>query len=356
MATLDWIYLQNSVRSWLWALGAAGFVGIALRAVTGRLSRRFEAWAAGTGRDSYGVAAALLKRTNALFFLAVAAFAGSSFLVLPAKASSAARVAAVLALLVQLGAWLDIAVDYWVRRYAKISEGKDATGTVTALGFLGKILVWSAIALLALENLGVKVTTLIAGLGLGGIAVALAVQNVLGDLFASLSIVLDKPFVVGDFIAIDSYLGTVEYIGLKTTRIRSLSGEQIVFSNADLLKSRIRNYKRMYERRVAFSFGVAYGTPTEKLEAIPSMVREIVEKQPLTRFDRAHFAAFGEWSLNFEVVYYVLTPDYNAYMDIQQNINLGIHRRFKEEGIEIAYPTRVVRLDSSLPLTTRDMR
>jgi small-conductance mechanosensitive channel len=188
----------------------------------------------------------------------------------------------------------------------------------------------------------------VAGLGIGGIAVALAIQNILGDLFASLSIALDKPFVIGDFIIVDQLLGTVEHIGLKTTRIRSLSGEQIVFSNADLLNSRIRNYKRMYERRVVFSIGVTYQTPYEKLASIGTTLKEIIESQPDVRFDRAHFREYADSSLNYEVVYYVKSPDYNRYMDIQQAINLEIYRRFQDGGIEFAYPTRTLYLQDTL--------
>jgi len=168
------------------------------------------------------------------------------------------------------------------------------------------------------------------------------VQNVLGDLFASLSIVLDKPFAVGDFLIIDEHMGAVEHVGLKTTRIRSLSGEQLVFSNSDLLKSRIRNYGRMFERRVVFKFAVTYQTPRDKLKIIPQIVRESILELDKVRFDRAHFQAYGASSLDFEIVYYVLAPDYNLYMDIQQAINLRIHERFEQEGIDFAYPTQTV--------------
>jgi len=191
-----------------------------------------------------------------------------------------------------------------------------------------------------LDNLGVDITALVAGLGIGGIAVALAAQNVLGDLFASLSIVLDKPFVVGDFLNVDDFLGSVEHVGLKTTRLRSLSGEQLVFSNNDLLNSRIRNYGRMFERRVVFSLGVTYETPPEKLRGIPTIIREAVEAKDKVRFDRAHFQKYGDFALVFEVVYYVLSSDYTLCMDIQQSVNLRIYERFAEEGIEFAYPTQ----------------
>jgi small-conductance mechanosensitive channel len=188
----------------------------------------------------------------------------------------------------------------------------------------------------------------VAGLGVGGIAVALAAQNILGDLFASLSIVLDRPFVLGDFLIVDDLMGSVEEIGLKTTRVRSLSGEQLVFSNTDLLNSRIRNYGRMFERRVVFQLGVTYQTPREQLQAIPGMVRDAVEAHgDRVRFDRAHFAKYGDFALSFEIVYYVLGPDYNEYMDIQQAINLDIHQRFEDAGIAFAYPTQTLFLERS---------
>lgn len=240
--------------------------------------------------------------------------------------------------------WGSAAISFGILRYRqqKMEEDAHSVTTFTALGFILRIILWSFILLLALDNLGVKITTLVAGLGIGGIAVALAMQNLLGDLFASLSIVLDKPFVIGDFIIVDNYLGSVEYIGLKTTRVRSLSGEQLIFANSDLLKSRIRNFKRMFERRVVFSIGVIYQTPHQKLILIPKIIQEIIEGQEATRFDRAHFKEYGNFSLNYEVVYWVLNSDYNSYMDIQQAVNLEIFRRFEQEGIEFAYPTQVV--------------
>jgi small-conductance mechanosensitive channel len=211
--------------------------------------------------------------------------------------------------------------------------------TINTVGFLLRMLLWIILLLIALDNFGVNVTTLIAGMGIGGIAVALAVQNVLRDLFASFSIVLDKPFVIGDFIIVDDLLGTVEHIGIKTTRIRSLSGEQLIFSNTDLLNSRIRNFKRMYERRVVFPISILYQTAIEKIEAIPAMIRNIIEDQDLVRFDRAHFKEYGAYSINFEIVYWIKDPDYNIYMDIQQTINIAIFKLFKEANIQFAYQT-----------------
>jgi len=233
-------------------------------------------------------------------------------------------------------------VRAWVegRRAHSGVDDRAALSSLDIIRFIASVVIWSLVLLLTLDNLGVNITALVAGLGVGGIAVALATQNVLGDLFASLSIALDRPFVVGDFLAVDTFLGAVENIGIKSTRLRSLDGEQIILSNGDLLKSRVRNYGRMVERRVQFSVGVAYTTPVAQLEQIPGWIREFITKEKDTRFDRSHFLKHGASALEFESVYYVLTADYNRYMDIQQSINLNIHRRFGDQGIAFAVTTQ----------------
>jgi small-conductance mechanosensitive channel len=202
--------------------------------------------------------------------------------------------------------------------------------------------VWSIAFLLIFQNLGFDITALIAGLGIGGIAVALAAQSVLGDLFSSLAIILDRPFEVGDFIVFGDQMGTVEKIGIKTTRIRALSGEQIAVSNSDLVKTRVHNFKRMKQRRVVLVVGVTYDTPASKLERIPTMIKEIIEAQDKVRFDRAHFRSFGASSLEFEAIYWVLSADYTVYMDFQQAINFAIFRAFEEAGIEFAFPSQTL--------------
>jgi len=285
-----------------------------------------------------------LEGTRALVLLVVSAYAAMLWLELPDGVVLVARAVTMLAVLAQVALWLIALTNAWLERFRKqnAAENAAAVTSMSALGFVAKLLIWVAVLLVALENLGVDITALVAGLGIGGIAVALAVQNILGDLFASLTIVIDKPFVEGDFLVLGEHLGSVERVGLKTTRIRSLSGEQLIFSNADLLNSRIRNYGRLAERRVLFGLGVVYQTPREKLERIPRILRECVEAQEQVRFDRAHFKQYGSWSLDFEIVYFVLAPDYNLYMDIQQAINLAIFDRFASEGIEFAFPTQTL--------------
>ena len=203
-----------------------------------------------------------------------------------------------------------------------------------------KIMVWTMAVIIILDNFGIKISALMAGLGIGGVAVALASQTVLGDMFNYFTIFFDRPFALGDFIIIGEYMGTVEHIGIKTTRLRSLGGEQLVFSNSDLTNSRVRNYKLMEKRRILFQFGVAYDTPVELLDEIPGIVREIIGKFEATVFDRAHFFKFGDYSLIFEAVYYVLSSDYNRYMDIQHEININLMREFQAKGISFALSTQ----------------
>ena len=224
----------------------------------------------------------------------------------------------------------------------KLENGETKLKQIGGIMVVLKILVWS-IGLLALfSNLGYDVTTVLTGLGIGGIAIALAAQNILGDLFNYFVIFFDRPFEVGDFITVDDKKGTVEYIGIKTTRIRSITGEQLIISNSNLTSSRIHNFKRLESRRVVFSIGVVYGLPLEKLKMIPSIIKQIVEKSELVRFDRVHFNRYGDFSLDYEVVFFVDTPDYNTYMDILQQINFGIYEKFESEKIDFAFPTQTL--------------
>lgn len=203
-------------------------------------------------------------------------------------------------------------------------------------------LIWILGIIFLLDNFGLDISAVITGLGIGGVAVALAAQAILGDLFSYFAILLDRPFELGDFIIIGDIMGTVEHIGLKTTRVRSLSGEQVIFANHDLTSSRVRNYKRMYQRRVVFRIGIVYSTPQEKVEKVPGLIRNAIEQQADVRFDRSHFFQFGAYSLDFEAVYFVLDGDYNHYMDVQQQINFALMKLFREEGVDFAYPTQVI--------------
>lgn len=243
----------------------------------------------------------------------------------------------------QLGIALGKALTQGSQAYMRANQADGARVTLVAtLALIAHMLIWALIALMVLSRSGINVTGLLAGLGLGGVVIALAFKKMAEDMFGAFSIVMDKPFVLGDFIITGDFMGTVEHIGLKTTRLRALSGEQAVISNSDLLSSRIRNYGRMMERRQLFTLGVTYETPLDKLEAIPGIIQTIIEAQPDVRFDRCTFATYGDFSLGFETVYYVLSPDYNRFMAIQQDINLAIFKAFADHGIDFAYPTQLV--------------
>ena len=293
-----------------------------------------------------GLMGRLVEKTHLLFIGLVSVWAASFVLALPVRPIGLDLFDKLLlvTLAVQITIWVHQAINFYIAdfRVRNLDTDASAVTTMSALGFLGKLVLYVVAILFVLANLDVEIGPLLAGFGIAGIAVGLALQNILGDLFASLTIILDKPFVIGDFIIVDDKMGTVEHIGLKTTRVKSLSGEQLVFGNSDLLGSRIRNFKRMAERRIVFGFGVVYQTPHEKLATIGDTVREIVQSFPDTRFDRAHFKSFGDSSLDFEAVFYMLKPDYNLFMDTQQAINLALMRRFEEAGIEFAYPTQTL--------------
>ncbi|NJO12390.1 MAG: mechanosensitive ion channel family protein [Gammaproteobacteria bacterium] len=300
----------------------------------------------------------VVSRTTLVFLFVLALFVGAQWLTKGPTTERVLTSALTIALFWQAGVWAVEATAAWLDRKRRRSVATDraAVGSLGIIGFILNVVIWALVLLLTLDNLGIDITALVAGLGIGGIAVALAVQNVLGDLFASLSITLDRPFVVGDFLAVGEFLGSVEYIGIKSTRLRSLSGEQIIMSNSDLLSSRVRNYGRMSERRVVFATSVTYETPIEQVERIPSLIREIVESGSNTRFDRSHFARHAAASLDFETVYFVLSADYNRYMDIQQAINIRLHREFAARGIEFAYPTQKLLIASASPGTSPGSR
>ena len=344
LAEIEW--LGSSLDVWFMLLAAWATVALILIFAHRIVLRRVRHISVRTENIIDDVLATLLGRTKLYFLVALALYISVGAITLSDQVTNYISRIAFLFLLVQVVFWGNAAITDWVRLYKEQKLEKDpaAVTSMQAVGFIARLLLYTAIFLVALDNFGIDVTTLIAGLGIGGIAVALALQNILGDLFASLTIVLDKPFEVGDFLIVGDTLGSVEKVGLKTTRLRSLSGEQIVVANGDLLGSRIRNYKRMDERRILFSFGVAYDTPSAQLERIPEMAQHIIEAREHTRFDRAHFKGFGDSTLDFEVVYYMQTPEYITFMDVQQAINLALVRRFEEEKIEFAFPTRTVYL------------
>jgi small-conductance mechanosensitive channel len=346
MDILNQSYLGNTLLNWIYAGAAFLVVLTALSVLKGTVTRKLLVVVSKTETDLDDFIAGLIqKHTKKFFFFLFALYAGALFLVLPGGVTTVIRAAALLAFALQVGLWGNGLIEFIIsRKLAAGGEGDEELNleAYSVITWLFKAVLWTLVSLVALNNLGIEVTALVAGLGVSGIAVALAVQNILGDLFASMSIVLDKPFVIGDFIIVGDKMGNVEHVGLKTTRVRSLSGEQIVFANTDLLASRIQNYGRMNERRINFNIGVTYQTPSAQLALIPEMIREIVEAQERVRFDRSHFASFGASSLDYETIYYVLDRDFALFRDTQQAINLALFKKFEEEGIEFAYPTQTL--------------
>jgi small-conductance mechanosensitive channel len=241
----------------------------------------------------------------------------------------------------QLSVWI---LKTWLKKQFlnKSTDDASKTTTINLISLISQFVIYSLVFLLILNNLGVDITALVAGLGVGGVAIALAVQNILSDLFSSLTIVLDKPFIVGDVIRVGEFEGTVEKIGLKTTRLKSISGEHLVIGNADLLQSRIRNFKHMDERRVLQNLTVTYQTSPDVLEKIPLWVNEIVSSQQDVRFERCHLLRFADSSLDFELVYWIQDSQYHVYADITQKINISILKKFAHEKVEFAYPTRTI--------------
>jgi len=327
--------LGNCVWAWGVAILAVLAAFVVIRAVVKALTRRLSARAERQGSRVLRFLSEVLGRTSSLTILLASVIAGAQLLTLPPHIATFLRSLLVVAALLQGGLWATLLLEKWLEyKMSTQKEGARSTA-VTLLSFAGKLLLWGFIALMSLENLGIDVTALIAGLGVGGIAVALATQTLLGDLLGSVVIAVDKPFEVGDLIIVGDLSGTVESIGLKTTRVRSIYGEQIIFSNADLIGSRIRNYKRMSERRVVLPLEVSPKTPVEKLEALPGVVKEEVSRFQDIRFDRAYFQKFIGAAHGWEVVFYVLSADINLHMDRQHDVNLALHKRFLKEGIEV---------------------
>jgi small-conductance mechanosensitive channel len=340
---MTFTFLGNSPEQWSTAVIVAVAASALMLAVRHYVVCKVRDLAERTTTRLDDLAAVMLSSTYLFSIIAVSLYLGTQFLVLSPPRELVVTRIAFAALLVQLAVWGDTGLRAWRNQVRGDGDnGRRASSAV--LCFVSRLTLWVVIALMILDNLGFNITTLVASLGIGGVAVALAVQNILGDLFASLSIMLDKPFELGDFIIVGDVLGSVEHIGLKTTRLRGLGGEQVVFSNGDLLKSRIHNHKRMQTRRVAFILRVAYGTSEQQLCTIPDLVREIVTAQPNVDFERAHLMNYGEWSLDFEVVYHFKSPDYIAHMDTQQKVFLELYRRFEHEKLQFAHPMSIVRI------------
>jgi small-conductance mechanosensitive channel len=340
---LNYSIFENTVFSYLSSLaifvGGMAIVYVFKKYVLTRLKR----WADSTDTSIDDLLIKAIENSLVPVFYFGVFYIALHTLILSPRFEHGLGVAAIVLITVLIVRAVIAAVNYGLRSYLKKSADS-AGGEKQLKGIRGLInfAIWVIALVFLLDNLGVKISAVVAGLGIGGIAVALAAQTVLGDLFSYFVIFFDKPFEAGDFILVGDKVGVVEHIGIKTTRIRALGGEQLIFSNTDLTNSRVHNYKKMERRRVVFNLGVTYQTPSKKLKIIPQIVKDVINEQEDAAFDRGHFASYGDFSLNFEFVYYVTGADYNKYMDIQQSINLTIFETFEREKIEFAYPTQTL--------------
>jgi len=339
----EYIILGNTVRDWAIAIGIIISSFILIRILKHIVIKKLRKYAVTTKSTFDDFIISLLQSSAVPVLYILAVYTGLGYLSFPEKFSSIENAVIMVSITFFIIRSINAFISYFFRQ-ALLKHEKNEQREKQSRGILliVKVILWAIGLLFIIDNLGYDITTIIAGLGIGGIAIALAAQTILGDLFSYLVIFFDKPFEVGDFIIVDDKMGTIEYVGIKTTHIRTLGGEQLICSNTDLTNSRVHNYKRMNERRIVFSFGVVYDTSSEQLSSIPQTVKEIIKSQEQTRFDRAHFKDFGNFSLNFEVVYYVLSPDFNLYMDIQQKINLQLFKKFETENIEFAFPTQTL--------------
>ncbi len=351
--TLTRVVLGNTLQAYL--ISAAVFLGVfvGLPIVKGIVLRHLKTLAKKTTSDFDDLLHDLLRRFVGPFvYLFTALYFGTLSLALPENVARLLHGVFVIVLTLKVAQFIQEIGAYGIRKWTERTAKEDPTSAAMLknMTLVIRFMIWAAALLFIFDNLGVNITAFVAGLGIGGVAIALAAQAVLGDAFSSFAIFMDKPFQVGDFIIVGDLLGTVEHVGFKTTRIRSLGGEQLIFSNSDLTSSRIKNYKRMRERRVVFSLGVTYQTPVEKVKALPPMIKRIVEEHQNARFDRSNFQSFGDFALIFETVFYVLSPDYNVYMDLQQSINFRLMEEFQKAELEFAYPTQQLYVTTNEPV------
>jgi small-conductance mechanosensitive channel len=339
-----WQYsvLGNSVENLSISLGILIGLLIIFKVFQAIVLRRLGHLAEKTKTDIDDTLVQVVKSVNPPFYFFLAFYLALGYLTIHETARSVIGAILVIWAVYQAVKALNILVGYVVKRGIKEEDDPGARSAIALTSKLIKGVLWAVGALFVLSNLGVNITSVIAGLGIGGVAVALALQNILGDLFSSFAIFFDKPFVTGDFIIIGEHRGTVERVGIKTTRLRALGGEELVISNQELTSARIQNFKRMEERRAVFHVGVTYETPSEKLRQIPSFIKEIITSTENARFDRTHFARFDDFALTFEIVYYTNSRDYATYMDTQEKINFALKEKFEKENIEFAYPTQLI--------------
>lgn len=347
---LGYSYNGNTTRDYIIALAAALVVWGGLLLFKTIIIMRMKRFSKKTKTKIDDIIVDAISHINFPFYFSLAIYTSSRFIFLPEFIKSFISNVTIVIVSIYVALAVKTVILRGLERYfqKRAQVQQDAEEKALDKGFMSfikttvQIIIWVVVLLLILQNVGYNVGALLGGLGIAGVALAFSLQNVLGDLFAYVSIFLDKPFKVGDFIIVGDDMGVVKHIGIKTTRIKTLQGQELIITNKELTESRVNNYKRMEERRIVFHFGVEYETPYEKIKKIPDMVKDIIEGIDVLHYDRTHFEAFGDFSLNFEVVYHVKSPEYGVYMDCQQKINLELVRVFEKEGIVFAYPTQKV--------------
>lgn len=336
-------FFGNSVESIGLSFVVLVCIVIVLRGLLQYFTHSLAAFARTTRTKIDDAFVAVVDRIHPLSYVAVGLYASSGFLVLPALALKIITAFAIIAIVVEVVRIAQSAILFFIGSFW-LKDGGEAKQLEMLVGIVVRLVLWSVGVLLVLSNIGIDVTSLVASLGIGGIAVALAAQSILGDLFSAFTIYTDKPFKIGDFIIVGEHKGVVKQVGLKTTRIEALEGEEIIIPNNELTSTRVRNFKRMKKRRVEFQIGVEYGTPLKKLQRIPAILEDVIRTVSDTEFDRVHFKDFADSSLIFEVVFFITNGNYTLYMDTRQAINLGIVKAFEAEKIAMAFPTRTLHI------------
>ncbi len=341
----NYTYAGNTLWDYWWALVIFFATLVILKFIQLVILVRLKKFAQKTITEIDDTVIAIFGSVKPLLYFLVSVFVAIKYLSLPDLVGKVVYVLLVVVAVYEVVRAFEKVLDYWLYRQMQKNENGNAEQSksmMRILKLIAQVVLWIIALLMILSNLGINITSLVASLGIGGIAVALALQNVLSDLFSSFSIFIDKPFEAGDYIQVGTDSGTVERIGMKTTRIKTLQGEELVISNKELTTARVQNFKRMEKRREAVTLGVTYETSKEKLEKIPVLVKKVVDEVELATFDRCHFSTYGDFSLNFDIIYFIDEPDYRLYMDVKERVNLGIFEAFAKEGIEFAYPTQLV--------------
>ncbi|WP_051038099.1 mechanosensitive ion channel family protein [Thalassoporum mexicanum] len=341
-------FLGNPVSNYALAMATVAIGLAAVQIIETIIIRRLKKWTEHTENDLDDRLISLVDRSLIPILYVTVFYLAFQDLIFSETIDEVIRVVGTVALTVFIIRFVNALIAsvlefYWLTKRDEITRTKSLSLLLPAI----RIIIWAIGMVFLLDNLGFQISAVLTSLGIGGVAIGLASQGLFEDVFSYFAILLDSPFEISDFLVIGDFAGTVEHIGVKTTRIRSLEGEQVIFSNKALTNSRIQNYKRMYRRRIAFQIGITYDTPLEKLRQIPNLIKDTIVNTQSATFDRAHFFAYGDFSLIYEIVYYVNSNDYNIYMDVQQQINFTIKQEFEQRAIEFAFPTQTLHVSNN---------